>query len=390
MMITLSSIQGLSQFTKYYGYILGILFLVHYARHRLKVATEVWFYLMWLLWSASGKYIAVDMDSYNEAFKDAANMGVVYFILSGIYASKPRIGPAFLAVALGVLTMCLISLYSGEMQSIRETDQFSYLRLKGITGNANSYSFYMLYGFIFVAYLWEIKQYWWVRAVCVVASMCLIIMISYTASRKIFVGFLLFVTMWWYLCYAKGMGRKPIKTLLMMLIVTVGLFFATNYIFNKTYLGVRLKANKNSDDVGGDALRKELYIRSMQIFLQSPICGVGLDNFKAHNRYGFYSHSEYMEILTDTGIVGFVLYFSFYFILFRRFGRLEKLTQHHQIIYVVRLSKAFFLTLLFINFFIPQMGLRITWVFLASVSGYTWGVERSLLINRAMSKVQPQ
>lgn len=50
---------------------------------------------------------------------------------------------------------------------------------------------------------------------------------------------------------------------------------------------------------------------------ERPLCGYGFDSFKYYNRAMtgnfYYAHNNYVELLYDLGLTGFVVYYSFYF-----------------------------------------------------------------------------
>ncbi len=69
-----------------------------------------------------------------------------------------------------------------------------------------------------------------------------------------------------------------------------------------------------------------LYMRSYYIqlakemFSESPIIGKGMGNFariidETYNVAGVYSHNNYWQILSELGIVGFLIYYSLYFVI---------------------------------------------------------------------------
>lgn len=60
---------------------------------------------------------------------------------------------------------------------------------------------------------------------------------------------------------------------------------------------------------GGTAKRLQLMEAAVQYWKQSPIFGIGLDQFRIWNENGFYSHSTYAEILSCTGIFGCLIFF---------------------------------------------------------------------------------
>jgi O-antigen ligase len=67
-----------------------------------------------------------------------------------------------------------------------------------------------------------------------------------------------------------------------------------------------------------------------------------------------YSHSDYIEVLSTTGFVGFILYFSIYFMLWRRLsGRLAWSTDRDTV-YNTGFSKAVLLCILVLALGIPH------------------------------------
>jgi O-antigen ligase len=88
---------------------------------------------------------------------------------------------------------------------------------------------------------------------------------------------------------------------------------------------------------GSLAGRIWLYQRAMEVALENPLIGIGLDNFRDQTgtqigqRIGTYTHSNYMEVLVSTGLVGFLIYFSIYWLWLRKLIRCRGLVhdQNH-------------------------------------------------------------
>ncbi len=55
---------------------------------------------------------------------------------------------------------------------------------------------------------------------------------------------------------------------------------------------------------------------ALGLFLEKPLAGIGIDNFKSLN-IG-YAHNNYLELLADLGIVGFILYYLGLYTFFRK------------------------------------------------------------------------
>lgn len=79
-------------------------------------------------------------------------------------------------------------------------------------------------------------------------------------------------------------------------------------------------------DVGGVSLdtvgRKELWDKAKAYFYEQPILGIGFDTFR--HREGMITHSMYMKILAEQGMVGMTIFVSFMLVLVRQSYRLFK------------------------------------------------------------------
>lgn len=98
------------------------------------------------------------------------------------------------------------------------------------------------------------------------------------------------------------------KRVTLILACLCAFFVVANIVtsFSGTGTGLnRLIERFNSDSFGG---RTTLYDAAWEYFLQHPIVGIGYNCFRVVSGYGFFTHSTYMELLSCTGTVGFILY----------------------------------------------------------------------------------
>ena len=90
-----------------------------------------------------------------------------------------------------------------------------------------------------------------------------------------------------------------------------------------SFVGGTGESNVTSDD-----LRRKMIEMGFQGWTEKPILGHGLDSFKFFNKkmtgHMFYSHNNYVEMLYDFGIIGFLFYYIFIYKLYRRLKRLPK------------------------------------------------------------------
>ena len=75
-------------------------------------------------------------------------------------------------------------------------------------------------------------------------------------------------------------------------------------------MGLRFQRAMDNPDI--DTARSQMYVRGVDLFWENPLAGVGLGNFQVVSGLGAYSHSDYIEVASNTGIIGFILYFSIY------------------------------------------------------------------------------
>lgn len=71
---------------------------------------------------------------------------------------------------------------------------------------------------------------------------------------------------------------------------------------------------------GSSKIRSQMIDNGLQKWLSSPIWGYGFDSFKYFNQsvtgHFYYSHNNFVELLYNTGILGFIAYYWYYIKLF--------------------------------------------------------------------------
>lgn len=133
--------------------------------------------------------------------------------------------------------------------------------------------------------------------------------------------FLLLITMMVMVFYnTKDLG-KLMKKILIASVVLLTMFiaiFSNNYLYNA--IGIRLIGMKNyflSEDIktADDSTvgRANFSSEAKRVFSENIIDGVGLGNFMYYNKYSLcWAENTYLELLADTGIIGFFIYYYIY------------------------------------------------------------------------------
>ena len=117
-----------------------------------------------------------------------------------------------------------------------------------------------------------------------------------------------------------GKTNNPIKIIFRIAII-VSLLFLFFYammnipiLYNSIGYRMEFMINTITGKGIGDAstmMRMKFVDDAFNVFKNHPIVGVGQDGFRYVNRYEFtYSHNNYVEILANLGIIGFVIYYS--------------------------------------------------------------------------------
>lgn len=119
---------------------------------------------------------------------------------------------------------------------------------------------------------------------------------------------------------------KTLRNIVMGIAVTAaGLFVIFNNALLYEAIGIRLLGflsftgmnNSVAADVSSIG-RGRIIQEAIRVFAQNPICGVGIANFKYYNRYTLiWAENNYLELLTDVGIIGLILYYLLFFEIFR-------------------------------------------------------------------------
>lgn len=153
-----------------------------------------------------------------------------------------------------------------------------------------------------------------------ILQICIIpfIIMLYCGSRN---GLLLLVFFILTLCVS-SLLTKGLSTKKLFLFLCGSLFAIafTYFVMSHTMVGERMLATKSQAesvqlksgtilDYLGD--RGWYYIVGWDMFLQSPVRGIGYYNFRNFNVHDLPLHSEYMMNICEGGIIAVVLYFSF-------------------------------------------------------------------------------
>lgn len=188
------------------------------------------------------------------------------------------------------------------------------------------------------------------------------LIIILTGSRKnlIFVIFSIVGIPFYYA--GRKLNIKKIQIILFSLAIGVLfaiLIFKVPVLYNR--IGARLLAvlsqfinlNFSEDIIGESSIRTRagLALKAKSAITQRPVWGWGLNNFSpVLNNGGFYTHNNFLEILVNSGIVGFVIYYCKYIYLIYFFEKQYKLSKKIYVKQTIKICVLLFITFVLLEY----------------------------------------
>lgn len=183
--------------------------------------------------------------------------------------------------------------------------------------NANHFAYYTFYVTIAIYILGDILK-GKIRKICRILFWATIILAFYTAiltaSRQILILQIpLFVTLL-YVRYIYGTNKNIIFKSLSIAICGIGILLLYNTYGAEMYDDSLLK--QRSETSANDDIRVEIAKESIEIALERPVFGYGPGNAMYQISSGHFTHNTFLELLVNSGIVGFIIfsYMLLYFV----------------------------------------------------------------------------
>lgn len=181
---------------------------------------------------------------------------------------------------------------------------------------ANAVGYYCAMGIVgILALMREIKSIW-LRGLLVAGGGVALYGVVLSASRGAMVALMATAILWPTLCLVGG-SRFKLKGVIGAVLVLILSYWVFQWIVQDTYMGVRFTRATQLED-GSSQKRLEFFFIGMRIFASNPVFGCGLGQFGDVSGTGFYAHNEFTEIASTTGLPGLLLYYSVYFLAWRR------------------------------------------------------------------------
>lgn len=366
--------------------LIGILLAGGYTSYflikKLWIPKEIIIFFVWMLWAgATGYIVSIDKEAFLKTFMVVFQIGVMSFAISGITANRRNLNTLFIGLLIGGIILFLYSFFSGELFKGMEAE--AQVQVSGLTRNPNDYGYNLLVCASALLFFWANSISRKKKILIIFLFVVFSIGIIFSASRKSFLGLVMLVLLWQFICFRKEILKRPYLIIFFMVVVG-SLYFVTNYMLSNTYMGTRVE--KEIEKGLGENTRVTLYKEGIEYIRGNPIFGIGLGNFAVRSSLRKESHSDYIEVIASTGIIGALMYFSIYLLLWKRLNRLQKNIENDALLHDIGLFKAIIIIILLTAIGRPNFTDQITFAVLSSIIGYTWALEKRILYLKKLVK----
>lgn len=274
---------------------------------------------LWILLAFfSGYFIAIDHNNFLNGISNVFFYIIIANFIALILLERTELINTIIVgiILAGIINLISVHLGYGE-DYIERTG-----RAIGLTSNPNSLGLRMVYAsaaLLFIFILKKTKLKYLILTLILLIAFLQIILLS--GSRKSLLTIIFFILGALLLYFTRNNQRIKIKTVFFSILFLVFLasitYFILPIILDGSVVGDRIEMGNERGGIEGD-IRYEMYLYGIELMSKNPFLGVGMNNFRNYFWTGQYSHSDYIESITSTGLIGFLLYQSVYLIIIAR------------------------------------------------------------------------
>lgn len=201
-----------------------------------------------------------------------------------------------------------------------------------VTGNANIFANLFMYAGVFASWLMVYASNKKLVVPNLIFLCLILLMMAISGGRKTIIAVVATLVLFFLLKKDSKNKTRYGRNFFIAAVLVTGIFVA---IFNVPFLydlvGARFEGlmdmfQGKGAHVPGDETRGVIFQMAFEGWLDSPLFGYGIDSFKYYNMqttgHHFYAHNNYVELLFDVGIIGFVVYYWIYYYIIKQLRRM--------------------------------------------------------------------
>jgi O-antigen ligase len=241
---------------------------------------------------------------------------ILSFCIISVIDTPDRLDKCVWGFIIGCDLMGILIIATGQLPDIEEGERLG----EEITGNANSFSVLLMLACALAFWKVLCSKNVIVKLICIVSAIFQMVLMAYSGGRKTIIAVLICLV-WFALSKDTHKKFRMIKNVLIAAAaIAVFVLAITNIPFLYQLIGERFEGlfdlmSGGESNISGDAMREKMIEIGLDRWMESPIWGYGVDTFKYYNKtvtgHFYYAHNNYVEILYDLGIIGFVVYYGF-------------------------------------------------------------------------------
>jgi len=284
------------------------------------VPLEALLYFAFVFWGGATAGVAADPAlALGTAWK-MLQVGIVFWAVMMAHRRHPDLRLTMAGLWMGGLGWALIVWLNPEASATLEGGR----RLSVLGENPNTGGQVFVFAIFGSVYLLQ-RTRGALRRLALFASLPFFsVLLLLTGSRKMLVATVVLGASWLVMGAREGVTRHGHRFVYFILLLAVaGMALGTAWRWRGSPMALRWSnAVQGLGGEGAFAGRGALYKDGWELFLENPIAGVGLMNQAVIAGYAF--HSDFIDVLASTGIVGGLLYFSVYAVAFRKAKRVRR------------------------------------------------------------------
>jgi O-antigen ligase len=366
--VSLTFVEGLNLIVIGLGVLAFFAFLFYTLKAGFLLPLELKCFLGYFLIATLGIFVIINPQIFFMKYRTMVQILLMTVMVMNYARSTGSVKLILLTVFFGSLVVGASAVWSGDYMRAEYEGE----RAAGFAANANAFAINLTFATMISLYFFKVWKSWILKIGLVGMVLVFGRLILASGSRTGFYGFLLTLVLWFIFSYAILLKKHPGAFF-------VGFFFVAVvcivfYIASKgTVVEERLKGSVQED------IRYSMYIYGIKLIFSNPILGVGLDHFIVYTPFATYSHSNYIEVFSNTGIIGGISYYLIYPILFLRLRRIGKYPLSKDAWELVAMGKMYVILRYALDFVSVPYFDKLNWIFFAILIGWSYCLERQLL-----------
>lgn len=257
--------------------------------------------------------------SIGAAYIRLVDLALAVLLGLAIAASGPSLSEVHLildAFLIGTILVSVVSLWM-DRATLSGWARLGKTLFESAGSNIIEYSCMLIYAQMYVAYRLFLPGW----RVCWAVVFCLLFVCGlFTGVRKALIIPLVFLYVYLLSRNRKNALKIIGATVLIGFLAGLVLYVVSQYFIS---LGSRLMdllndilSGAEAVSSGGNSYEERMWLRqtACQAFMENPVLGLGVGQFRsysvAHGGPDLYAHNNFLELLANSGIVGFTLYYG--------------------------------------------------------------------------------